>query len=93
MRIDGAGVSETNLMGEILAPPAHLGAVEKESAAWMPGRRLGRLWQRDPTVWTGGDEGRWLGWLDVPDPEGPEVRRLNAFVDQVRRDLIKSLLG
>ena len=79
-------MAETNSMGEILAPPALHGAVEKESGAWTSGRRLGRIWQRDPGVWTGGDEGRWLGWLDVPDPEGPEVRRLEAFVDRVRRD-------
>jgi transaldolase / glucose-6-phosphate isomerase len=25
-----------------------------------------RIWARDPTVWTGGDEGNWLGWLDEP---------------------------
>ena len=25
-----------------------------------------RIWSRDPTVWTGGDEGHWLGWLDEP---------------------------
>jgi transaldolase/glucose-6-phosphate isomerase len=25
-----------------------------------------RLWARDPTVWTGADEGHWLGWLDEP---------------------------
>ena len=25
-----------------------------------------RIWARDPTVWTGGDEGKWLGWLDEP---------------------------
>jgi transaldolase/glucose-6-phosphate isomerase len=23
-----------------------------------------RIWSRDPTVWTGRDETRWLGWLD-----------------------------
>ena len=88
-------MTETNLMGEILAPPAHRSAVEKESASWTSGRRLGRLWQRDPTVWTGGDEGRWLGWLDVPDPEGPQVQRLEALVNQVRRDGLVSaaLLG
>ena len=79
-------MAETNSMGEILAPPALHGAVEKESGAWTSGRRLGRIWQRDPGVWTGGDEGRWLGWLDVPNPEGPEVRRLETFVDRVRRD-------
>jgi transaldolase/glucose-6-phosphate isomerase len=25
-----------------------------------------RIWARDPTVWTGGDEAEWLGWLDEP---------------------------
>ena len=24
-----------------------------------------RLWQRDATLWTGDDEGKWLGWLDI----------------------------
>jgi transaldolase/glucose-6-phosphate isomerase len=31
-----------------------------------PGELVERIWQRDPTVWTGRDEGRWLGWLDAP---------------------------
>jgi glucose-6-phosphate isomerase len=26
-----------------------------------------RIWARDPTVWTGSDEGHWLGWLDEPE--------------------------
>ena len=88
-------MAETNLTGDVLAPPALRGAVEKEAAEWGPGGRLGRLWQRDPGVWTGGDEGRWLGWLDVPDPDGPEVRRLDAFVDRLRRDgfVSAALLG
>jgi hypothetical protein len=25
-----------------------------------------RVWSRDPSVWTGGDEAHWLGWLDEP---------------------------
>jgi transaldolase/glucose-6-phosphate isomerase len=25
-----------------------------------------RIWARDATVWTGADEGSWLGWLDEP---------------------------
>jgi glucose-6-phosphate isomerase len=27
---------------------------------------VARIWERDPTVWTGKDEARWLGWLDEP---------------------------
>lgn len=25
-----------------------------------------RIWERDPTVWSGRDEAHWLGWLDEP---------------------------
>ena len=25
-----------------------------------------RIWARDPALWTGNDEGKWLGWLDEP---------------------------
>lgn len=32
---------------------------------WKQGRKLVRLWDRDAGLWTGGDEDRWLGWLDV----------------------------
>jgi transaldolase/glucose-6-phosphate isomerase len=28
-----------------------------------------RIWNRDPAVWTGGDEARWLGWLGEPERE------------------------
>jgi hypothetical protein len=27
---------------------------------------VARIWSRDPTVWTGSGEARWLGWLDEP---------------------------
>ena len=88
-------MAESNLMADVLAPPELRSALERESASWTADERVGRLWQRDPAVWTGGDEGRWLGWLDVPDPDGPEVRRLEAFVHQVHRDgfVSAALLG
>ncbi len=31
-----------------------------------PGELVERIWERDPTVWTGHDEAQWLGWLDEP---------------------------
>ena len=31
-----------------------------------PTELVERIWARDPTVWTGGDEAQWLGWLDAP---------------------------
>lgn len=86
---------ETGLMAEVAAPPALREAVAGEAVHWTAAGRLGRLWERDPAVWTGGDEGRWLGWLDVPAADGPVARRLEAFVARLRRDGLRTaaLLG
>ena len=42
-----------------------------------------RIWERDPTVWTGADEARWLGWLDEPRRMGERVDELAAFADAI----------
>jgi transaldolase / glucose-6-phosphate isomerase len=31
-----------------------------------PSQLVERIWERDPSVWTGSDEAGWLGWLDEP---------------------------
>jgi glucose-6-phosphate isomerase len=31
-----------------------------------PAELVERIWERDPSVWTGHDEAQWLGWLDEP---------------------------
>jgi hypothetical protein len=38
-----------------------------------------RIWQRDPSVWTGGQEAQWLGWLDEPARMRERVRELLEF--------------
>ncbi|HMH98932.1 MAG TPA: bifunctional transaldolase/phosoglucose isomerase [Bradyrhizobium sp.] len=39
-------------------------AVEKNTEDWRASGKIRRLWQRDNSVWTGTDEGKWLGWLN-----------------------------
>ena len=52
---------------------------------------MGRLWRKDPEVWTGGDEARWLGWLDLPHAEVP-ADALRRFADGVREDGLTDVL-
>lgn len=48
--------------------PVELQAADREAlAAWRERRGTERLFARDATLWTGGDEARWLGWLDAPE--------------------------
>ena len=42
-----------------------------------------RIWERDPTVWTGGDEAKWLGWLDEPHRMRERVPELEGFAEGV----------
>jgi hypothetical protein len=42
-----------------------------------------RIWARDPAVWTGKDEGEWLGWLDQPWRMREDVDLLMQFADSV----------
>ena len=47
------------------------------------GELIGRIWERDPTVWTGADEAKWLGWLDEPNRMRERVDEIGAFADSV----------
>jgi transaldolase/glucose-6-phosphate isomerase len=42
-----------------------------------------RIWSRDPTVWTGKDEAKWLGWLDEPTRMAEDVDLLLQFADSL----------
>jgi len=42
-----------------------------------------RIWARDPALWTGHDEAKWLGWLDEPWRMREDVELLSTFADLV----------
>ena len=42
-----------------------------------------RIWSRDPTIWTGKDEARWLGWLDEPSRMRQDVELLLTLANDV----------
>ena len=46
-------------------PPEVREGVDRLASDWTAGGHVGRLWSRDAALWTGGDESRWLGWLDI----------------------------
>jgi len=56
------------------------------------GELIGRIWERDPTVWTGADEARWLGWLDEPRRMGERVAELDAFADSVADEQLDAVV-
>jgi transaldolase / glucose-6-phosphate isomerase len=57
-----------------------------------PAELVERIWERDPSVWTGGDEASWLGWLDEPVRMLERVDDLLEFASNVDYDAVV-LLG
>jgi hypothetical protein len=47
------------------------------------GEIASRIWERDATLWTGGAEAKWLGWLDEPWRMREDVDLLLQFADSV----------
>jgi len=52
------------------------GLVKATLDDWTKNEKVRRLWQRDASVWTGSDEGQWLGWLDITEKQ---LAQLDAF--------------
>ncbi|HEY3070199.1 MAG TPA: hypothetical protein VGJ34_07775 [Gaiellaceae bacterium] len=52
-----------------------------------------RLWARDPTLWTGRDEAKWLGWLDEPLRMQERIGELEDFAAGAREFDSFVLLG
>jgi transaldolase / glucose-6-phosphate isomerase len=75
-------------------------AIGKATEEWRSSARIRRLWQRDPSVWTGSDEEKWLGWLhsaaqaDIADYEDYAQRvKGQKFSDAVVLGMGGSSLG
>ncbi len=55
----------------------------REARVWREENRVRRLWEKDASLWTGKDEARWLGWLDVVARELSRVDELEAMAREV----------
>ena len=65
--------------------PEMKAACDAEMEVWRAGGRIRRLWAGDASLWSGADEGKWLGWLDIVDQELTDIDRLTAFAEKVKQ--------
>ncbi len=54
-------------------------ALDAQAGQWRRDGRIRQLWAGASALWTGADEGRWLGWLDAPRAASTELATLQAF--------------
>ncbi len=59
-------------------------AVKASLDEWRVEKKVRRLWARDATLWTGIDEGNWLGWLGITDDQLAHGDRLKSVATEVK---------
>lgn len=59
-------------------------AVNAEIVRWTSAGKIRRLWAHDKSLWTGADEDRWLGWLDIVLREAADPAPLEQLAGDVQ---------
>ena len=72
--IDG----QTLALGDALAK-----TIKDAIEDWRAKGLIRKLWQKDASVWTGGDEAKWLGWLNSVDAETAKLKDYADFAGWV----------
>jgi transaldolase/glucose-6-phosphate isomerase len=79
------------LLGSVLSGlkfslPAELDkAVQDSLEKWRADGAVRRLWAHDASLWTGEDEAKWLGWLDIVDERLENIQELLDFQGDVKQ--------
>ena len=62
---------------------------------WKVNNKVARLWQKDASLWSGTDEGNWLGWLTIADEQLANINALKQLAAEVKKRKFKHaiLLG
>ena len=76
------------LSSKLLAVDFQLGSAEDAVAAEVKKRSSSgdarRLWAKDKSLWTGKDENKWLGWLNIAEREAADKRTYDSFQHWVK---------
>ena len=59
---------------------------------WKKNGKVKRLWQKDASLWTGTDEDKWLGWLDITEQQIEDVDNLKQIAADIKKAGFKNAL-
>jgi transaldolase/glucose-6-phosphate isomerase len=82
-----------SLNSQLYMLPEKLESLVKASLEdWKKNDKVRRLWQRDASVWTGSDEGQWLGWLDITEKQLAQLDVFKKIAADVKKAKFKHAL-
>jgi len=67
-------------------------AVNASLEDWRSNNKVARLWQKDASLWSDTDEGRWLGWLTVADEQFLNLATFKQLAAEVKKTKFKHVL-
>jgi transaldolase/glucose-6-phosphate isomerase len=59
---------------------------------WKKNGKVKSLWQKDASLWTGTDEDKWLGWLDITEQQIEDVDKLKQIAADIKKAGFKNAL-
>jgi len=65
-------------------PPNQAQAVDAEIARWDREDLMARVWKRDASLWSNGDEAAWLGWLEIASEQYKDTGRFRDISTQTK---------
>src|SRR5213596_1139833 len=93
MRRRRGKVNMTNLNRQTYTLPDKLASSVKASLEdWSASDKVSRLWAADASLWTGADEGSWLGWLSIVDDQLASSQSLTRFAHEIKNAGFSHLL-
>jgi transaldolase / glucose-6-phosphate isomerase len=73
--------------------PSNLEAELKASLAdWKKAGKVKRLWQGDVLLWSGTDEDKWLGWLQIAEQQIHDSQKLKDIAVDIKSAKFKNAL-
>ena len=73
-------------------PDKLAGDVNASLEDWKKSGKLKRLWQKDASLWTGADEDKWLGWLDITEKQIEDLEKLKDIAADIKQASFKNAL-
>src|SRR6516165_5246665 len=80
-----AGAGSLNRLTYTLTEPL-AAAVKASLAEWGAEGKVRKLWARDASLWSGRDEGQWLGWLGITNDHLAHIERLTAIREAAKSE-------
>lgn len=66
--------------------------VELTLKEWNDNGIVARLWEKDASLWSNEDEGKWLGWLSIVERQLADKQKFTNFASQVKADGFSHIL-